>query len=50
MSYQTILVTEEDGVGTVTLNRPEVMNALSGQLRLEMAEALYEAERKDRAP
>lgn len=40
MSYQTILVTEEDGVGTVALNRPEVMNALSRQLRLEMAEAL----------
>ncbi|NGM46691.1 2-(1,2-epoxy-1,2-dihydrophenyl)acetyl-CoA isomerase [Rhodobacter sp. SGA-6-6] len=40
MSYQTILVTEKDGIGTVALNRPEVMNALSRQLRLEMAEAL----------
>lgn len=40
MTYETILVTEAGGVGTVTLNRPEVMNALSRQLRLEMAEAL----------
>ena len=40
MSYQTILVTEADGIGTVTLNRPEVMNALSRQMRLEMAAAL----------
>lgn len=40
MSYQTILVTEADGIGTITLNRPEVMNALSRQLRLELAEAL----------
>lgn len=40
MSYQTILVTEQNGVGTVALNRPEVMNALSGRMRQEMAEAL----------
>ncbi|MDQ2067992.1 enoyl-CoA hydratase-related protein [Xinfangfangia sp. CPCC 101601] len=40
MTYQTITVTEAEGVGTITLNRPEVMNALSRPLRLEMAEAL----------
>ena len=27
MSYQTILLEEQDGVATVTLNRPDVLNA-----------------------
>lgn len=40
MGYQTIAVTEENGIGTITLNRPEVMNALSRNMRLEMAQAL----------
>jgi 2-(1,2-epoxy-1,2-dihydrophenyl)acetyl-CoA isomerase len=40
MTFQTILVHEAEGVGTITLNRPEVMNALSRQLRLEMTAAL----------
>ncbi len=40
MTHQTILVTETDGIGTITLNRPEVMNALSRQLRQEMTAAL----------
>ncbi len=40
MGYQTITVTEESGIGTIALNRPEVMNALSRQMRLEMAQAL----------
>ena len=40
MNYQTILVAEENGIGTITLNRPEVMNALSRQMRLEMTQAL----------
>ncbi len=40
MGYQTIAVTEENGIGTIALNRPEVMNALSRNMRLEMAQAL----------
>ena len=40
MDFTTITVTEAGGVGTVTLNRPEVMNALSRDLRHEMASAL----------
>lgn len=40
MDFTTITVTEAGGVGTVTLNRPEVMNALSRDLRHEMAAAL----------
>lgn len=44
MSYQTITRSEADGVVTLTLNRPEVMNALSSQLRAELLQALREAE------
>jgi len=40
MSYKTIL-TEVDGkVATITLNRPEVLNALNDQLMDELGEAL----------
>jgi len=40
MSEPNILVTEADGIGTITLNRPQVMNALSQTMRVEMAQAL----------
>lgn len=40
MTHQTITVTLENGVGTLTLNRPEVMNALSSRMRAEMRAAL----------
>ena len=41
MSYETILTEQRDsGVGLVTLNRPQVLNALSGKLVDELGEAL----------
>ena len=40
MAYRTITVTEAAGVATITLNRPEVMNALSRTMRAELTEAL----------
>lgn len=42
MDYQTIICTEADGIGIVTLNRPEVMNALNGTMRVEIR-AAFEA-------
>jgi 2-(1,2-epoxy-1,2-dihydrophenyl)acetyl-CoA isomerase len=48
MGYQTITVTLEGGVATVTLNRPEVMNALSSLMRMEMMEAWRLVEREAR--
>ncbi len=48
MAYQTITVTQADGVATITLNRPEVMNALSALLRAELLEAWREAEARAR--
>ncbi len=43
MTYQTIRVTEDAGVTTIALNRPEVMNALSAAMRHEMSAALEAA-------
>lgn len=39
-SYEHILVDREDGVGIVTLNRPEVLNAMNNQLTTELQEAV----------
>ncbi len=44
MSYQDILYEIEDGIATVTLNRPQVMNALSPNLEGEMHRAFDEAD------
>lgn len=40
MSYQTIEFTISDGVATLVLNRPQVMNALNRQMRAEVTQAL----------
>ena len=49
MDYQTIKVTiSDEGVATVTLNRPDVMNALSTQMRAELLHALREAPKSAR--
>ena len=40
MSYATILTEIEQGVGIITLNRPDALNALSEQLMLDVVEAL----------
>ena len=40
MIYQTIAVTEAEGIGTITLNRPTLMNALNTQMRAEITHAV----------
>jgi 2-(1,2-epoxy-1,2-dihydrophenyl)acetyl-CoA isomerase len=40
MDYQTLIVTEEAGVGIITLNRPSLMNALNAQMRAEILHAV----------
>ncbi|HEV8367956.1 MAG TPA: enoyl-CoA hydratase-related protein, partial [Pyrinomonadaceae bacterium] len=40
MSYENILVSESDGILTITLNRPEKLNAFIGHMRRDLAEAL----------
>ena len=45
MEYQNILVTIEDGVGTITLNRPKALNALNAELLRELIGVLEEWDR-----
>jgi enoyl-CoA hydratase len=42
MSYQTILVTRDERVGTITLNRPKALNALNSQVMGEVTTAAGE--------
>ena len=44
MSYETLLVNVQDGVASVTLNRPDVRNALSATLIRELEQALAKLE------
>ena len=47
MEYQNILVKIEDGVGTITLNRPKALNALNAELLHELIGVLEEWDRGD---
>lgn len=40
MNFETIMVAVNDGVGTITLNRPKAMNALNKTLTHELGEAV----------
>jgi methylglutaconyl-CoA hydratase len=43
LSFSTILVTENEGVRTITLNRPERRNAMTPEMQLELITAMEEA-------
>jgi enoyl-CoA hydratase len=45
MAYETILISVEDRVGLIRLNRPQQLNALNAQLMEELATALEEFDR-----
>lgn len=45
MGYETIRWEVSDGVATLTLNRPEVLNAITEQMLAELADAMKQAER-----
>lgn len=48
MSYETILFSEAQAIATITLNRPEVMNGLNAQMRLEIGRAAAQAPERAR--
>jgi enoyl-CoA hydratase/carnithine racemase len=41
--YENILISEVEGIATITLNRPEKLNAFIGHMRRDLAEALEHA-------
>ncbi|MFN2530368.1 MAG: enoyl-CoA hydratase/isomerase family protein [Pyrinomonadaceae bacterium] len=43
MSYEHLLVAENEGICRITLNRPEKLNAFIGHMRRDLAEALEHA-------
>ncbi len=45
--YETIIAETRDAVGLITLNRPDALNALNGQLISEMGQALVAFEADD---
>ena len=47
MTYQHILLETEDGVGVITLNRPEKLNAMNRQLSGELHDAVKRLEADD---
>jgi 2-(1,2-epoxy-1,2-dihydrophenyl)acetyl-CoA isomerase len=46
-TFETIVYDVSDGVLTVTLNRPDVLNAFNDQMSYEMQDALRQAERDE---
>jgi enoyl-CoA hydratase/carnithine racemase len=47
MEYKDIELIREEGVALITLNRPEVLNALSERMKVELIHALQETEGDD---
>ena len=48
MAYETIIVEIENHIATVTLNRPDALNALNDALMTELADALTAAQENDK--
>lgn len=47
MTYEYVLTATHDGIGTITLNRPDKLNAFAGTMRQEIADAVRAMARDD---
>lgn len=47
MNYDELIYTKEDQIATITLNRPEQMNALTHKTHMELAQAIEQAKNDD---
>ena len=47
MSYETILYEKQNRVATITLNRPQALNAFVPEMNRELLDALKEGERDE---
>ena len=47
MPYETVLIADQDRVRTISLNRPEKLNAMTSQLAEEMIAAIEDADKDD---
>ena len=47
MSYQTIEISQADGIATIRLNRPDNMNAFTVEMAAELVAALDEIDAND---
>lgn len=47
MDFETILVERKDNIGVLTLNRPEAMNAVCGEMVVEISNALSDFDADD---
>ena len=48
MSYETIIYQETDNIAQITLNRPEVLNALNDQMLKELPDAVARASKDEK--
>ena len=48
MQYDAITLDQADGIATIVLNRPDVMNALNAQMRAELSHAFGAAGKRNR--